>query len=399
MFQYMKREGSTLSAAVLIAGASVGTGFYALPVKAGATGFWPGALVLIAVWLYLWATGLLYLEATLICPDGSNVITICRRLIGSTGMWLGIVCFLLLNYFFLSVLYSFLGVIMENFFFQIPALFWILTSILIFGGSVYLGAYVTDRFNFVLFSALILAFLGTVVLGASEVKILNLVSGRWIALFSAVPYFVTALGYQSLIPSMATYLHRERKRLVWMIFIALLFPLTLYIIWLWVSVGALSEGALWQANVQGKPFYEGYRILTEAPSFHIFFNFLAFFAITTCFLGTGLAMVDFFSDGLGIPVEKRIKKKRLFLVALTYTPPLIILYLFQGIFEEAVGNLVGWAQLVFAGILPIWLVTRGRYILKEGMKPILIGGKPMIALLILVSFFLIYFQGVELIRY
>ncbi|MEL7521950.1 MAG: aromatic amino acid transport family protein, partial [Cyanobacteria bacterium J06553_1] len=49
----------------LIAGTTIGAGILALPAATLPAGFWPSSVVMIAVWLYMAASGLLIAEATI----------------------------------------------------------------------------------------------------------------------------------------------------------------------------------------------------------------------------------------------------------------------------------------------------------------------------------------------
>jgi len=397
----MKRRGNILSAALLLAGACIGTGYYAIPVSAGPAGFFPAAVMTLIVWIYLFATGLLYLEATLACPDGANVISISKRLVGRTGMVIAAISFVIINYFFLSNFY-FLGRDFLSHFFEywlhltIPKVWFLLALTVIFGGVVFWGTYAASRLNFILFIGMFVAFFGAIFIGAEGVSAENLLSRQWYLVIFSVPIIVTAIDYQSLIPTLSTYLNRDPKRLVKMIFIALLFPLVMYISWIWLTIGSTPRGELWQAYEQKKPIYEGFLILSGRTPFQFFFHFTSFFAIATSLIATGLAATDFLCDAFKIPVEKRTGSLRLYACSGVYVPGLLICILIPIAALQSMGYLVGWAEVIFNGAIPIWLATRARYILKLEMKKILPGGKVVIFILIIATFFLIYLEGVHI---
>lgn len=82
----------------VIASFILGVGFIALPVGVYLSGFFPGLLSAIFISLFTIASGYLYLEATLACPEGANMMSISRELIGSFGTWTGSVLLIYTHY-------------------------------------------------------------------------------------------------------------------------------------------------------------------------------------------------------------------------------------------------------------------------------------------------------------
>ncbi len=402
----MKQKGSLLSAALLLAGYCIGTGYYSLPSATGPAGFFPAVGMLLIVWVYLVASGLLYLEATLANPDGANVITICRNLIGQTGMVIATIAFVIINYTFLVHIFlltsDFISYFL-NFWLHLQLhINWIYWGMALFFGSVvFWGTYVADRVNFVLFAGLALAFAGVLITGSKGVHLEHLLSQRWYLVVFTVPVLVTAIDFQGLIPTLATYLKRDKKKLIKMVILAMLFPLVMYILWLWLAIGSSTRAALWESFEQGQPVYKDYMIQTLKVPFHHFLRFTAFFAGATSVLTCGLVMQDFVSDAFHISVEKRIGKKRLAVCGAIFVPilaiscliPTLTLSFLEYVFLE---YLVGWAEVIFNAAIPIWLIVRARYILKLRTERCLPGGKGAIIALFVAMFFLIYLEGVHI---
>ncbi len=393
----MKRHGNVLSAAVLLAGYTIGTGFYAIPVGAGPAGFFPAAVTLLAVWLYLLSTGLLYMEAILISPDGANMTTISRNIIGLSGMLIASTAFIIINYIYISNFYT-LSTEVLYFLLPIPKAWYFLGITLIFGGIVYCGTYASDRLNFILFIGLLIAFIGTAYLAAHGIKLENLKNREWYLVVFSVPIIITALDYQSMLPTLATYLKKDPKRLVRMIIFSMLFPLAVYLTWILVTIGSTTRGVLWAAfETSSSRIYQGFKLLSGTKEFELFFHFTSLFATATSLIATGLALVDFISDAFKIPLEKRVGLKRFYACLATYIPSLCASVLIPT-FVASLEPLLGWAEVIFNGVIPIWLATRARYILKLGVKRLLPGGKAMIIILIVASFFLVYLEGVHLLH-
>ncbi|MCH9627585.1 MAG: hypothetical protein S4CHLAM2_12260 [Chlamydiales bacterium] len=402
----MKQKGSLLSAALLLAGYCIGTGYYSLPSATGPAGFFPAVGMLLIVWVYLLASGLLYLEATLANPEGANVITICRNLIGQSGMVIATIAFVIINYTFLVHIFLITSDSISyflSFWLHLQLhINWIYLGIaLLIGSIVFWGTYVADRVNFVLFAGLILAFIGVLVTGSKGVQLDNLLAHRWYLVVFTVPVLVTAIDFQGLIPTLSTYLKRDKKKLVKMVVLAMLFPLVMYILWLWLAIGSSTRAALWESFEQGEPVYKGYMIQALKVPFHHFLRFTAFFAGATSLVSCGLVMQDFLGDAFHIPVEKRVGKKRLVICGAIFVPilamgffiPKLTLRFLEYVFLE---YLVGWAEVIFNAAIPIWLIVRARYILKLQTERCLPGGKGAIIALFIAMFFLIYLEGVHI---
>ena len=87
-----------ISGTFLIAGTMIGAGMLGLPLVTGVAGFFPGILITLAVWFFMYCTGLLFLEVTLWMPDGSNVLSISGRFFGKGGRLLSGGMFIFLYY-------------------------------------------------------------------------------------------------------------------------------------------------------------------------------------------------------------------------------------------------------------------------------------------------------------
>ncbi len=392
----MKREGSVLSAALLLAGYCIGIGYYAIPIVAGPAGFFPAVIMIILVGLYLLATSLLYLEAILISPDGANLTSIAYKIIGPVGMVIGVISFSILNYLFISNFYN----LFSHFFTELVPIHvaWVYLGItLVFGGVVFLGTYASDRLNFILFTGFLVTFCVTVILSSKGVRIGNLMNRQWYLVSFSVPAILAALDYHSMLPTLSTYLKRNPKRLVTMTFISIFISYTVYISWTWLTIGSTTRGILWEA-FESSHFAvgQGFLILAESHKIKMVFETMTLFAIATSLIATGLAIVDFLSDAFKIPLEKRVGLNRFYACLGTFIPCLLMSILIPGLIAS--DFLIGWAEVIFNGVIPIWLATRARYILKLDIKHLLPGGKAMIVLLIIASFFLVYLEGVHLLK-
>jgi len=92
------QEVSVWSGVLLIGGTSIGAGMLALPVVTGLSGFFPAMVVNTVCWLFMLATGLLLLEATLWMKEGANILSMTERILGPAGKVFGGGAFIFLYY-------------------------------------------------------------------------------------------------------------------------------------------------------------------------------------------------------------------------------------------------------------------------------------------------------------
>lgn len=83
---------------LMIAGTSLGGAMIAMPAILSMYGYTSSILLLVLVWLFNLLIAFLYLEANFYIPEGSNFLTITRKLLGKTGVaiaWVVTLCFFL----------------------------------------------------------------------------------------------------------------------------------------------------------------------------------------------------------------------------------------------------------------------------------------------------------------
>src|SRR5690606_10371696 len=96
----------TLSGTLLIAGTAIGAGMLGIPLLTAKAGFLPALGITTSVWLFMLATGFLYLEATLWMHDGANILSMSRRFLGRGGKLLAGGTFLFLYYCLMTAYYA-----------------------------------------------------------------------------------------------------------------------------------------------------------------------------------------------------------------------------------------------------------------------------------------------------
>lgn len=380
--QPVRTFGHLLGGTLLVTGTSLGVGMLALPVATAEGGFFPSLLIYFICWLFMLGTGLLILEACIWMPKDANLITLSRHLLGKTGKY---VCWILYLFLFFCLMVAHLagggGVLRElssNLFGSSSS---ILLYLLIFSPVVYLGTRWVDRLNLLLMIGAILAYVFFISSAFPHVKGKLLLTANLSKAWTALPIVFTAFGYQSLIPTLMSYMDRNIKHVRFAIIMGTSIPFLIYVIWELLILGVVPlEGpfGLRAALSQGqnavhplKEFLANPYILTVGQAF-------AFFVLTTSYIGIAIAFVDFLADGLKVPNRGWYK---LGICGIIFILPTLISLINPMIFIQALKYAGGIGVALLLGALPIWMVWNGRYKQRLSAEHQLPGGKPLLILM------------------
>ncbi len=393
--QVKENEGSALSGILLVGGTSIGAGMLALPAVTGIAGFIPAMAVNTLCWLFMMATGLLFLEATLWMEKGSNLLSMADRLLGRTGKWIGGISFIFL-YYCLLVSYVAGGtpILMHETARILPIELtgtsgYVLFSAL-FGIIVYFGHRVVDRINWLLMVSLILSYVLLIALGSTEIVTQYLMRKEWNITLAAAPILFCAYGYHNVIPSLTSYLDKNVSKLRLTIVAGTAIPFLVYSFWQWMIIGSIPQEQILAASTNGIPITFTLQEITGNHFLSMLGGYFGFFALVTSFLGVSLSMVDFFTDGLNIS-DGGIK--RFALCLFIFIPPAIFAAFNPGIFVEALSLAGGVGEAILNGLFPIAMVWMGRYRLGIRGDILLPGGKIMLGVLALFTLLIV---GIEI---
>jgi len=380
----------------------MGAGMLALPLMTGMSGFIPAMMINILCWLFMLATGLLFLEVTLWMPDGSNVLSMAERFLGPIGKVLGGLFFIFL-YYCLMVSYvaggaPLLSEAFRNLFgwdFSISMGYLVYTVAL--ATIVLIGAWFVDRINWLLMFGLIISFFLLMGYGSSDIHPDFLFHKKWTLSFFAAPILFSAYGYHNVIPSLSMYMKRNRRQLRIAIILGTTLPFVVYSTWQWLIIGTIPLDELQLAANRGVPVSQ---LLAEHTGTYWIGQialFFGFFAIVTSLLGVSLSMVDFMGDGFHI--RERKGWVRFGLVILVFGPPALFAYHNPTIFVEALGIAGGIGESFLNGLFPIAMVWIGRYHFKLEGKNLVFGGRGMLLLLLIFTLLIMILECIHLIYY
>ncbi len=370
-----------VSGSLLIAGTAIGAGMLGIPLITAQSGLYPALLITGLVWLFMLATGLLIVEATLWMPPGANILTMAHRLLGSKGRFVAGGLFLFLYYCLMTAYIAGGAPLFASFItaatgIALPGISGYVVFALIFSLIVFRGIRSTDRVNLFLVLGMAAAYVGLVGLGSSEVSTARFAFFNLPAAFIAAPVLFSAFGYHNIVPSLCTYLGRDRNALRLSVLCGTVLALIVYSIWQWLVIGSVSLDTIAAAKAVGQPATIVLQGIINNPWLGRCAAAFGFLALVTSLLGVALSMVDFIADGLG-----KFKIVRIVPTLLTFAPPLIIAIVDPTLFDKALGVAGGFGEAFLNGLLPVLLVWVGRYKLQLGTQAMLPGGKSLLLLL------------------
>ncbi|BCD89937.1 amino acid transporter [Francisella halioticida] len=386
-----------IGAVAIIAGTAVGAGMLGIPFAVAAVGFNYAVMALFLVWIIMYATALLIIEANISQPLGTDMDSIVSNILGKPGRVLNLVFYLLLLYSLLTAYIFMGGQLFKTYVFS-----WVeLENIniakvlfcLVFGFFIYKGIRVVFRVNEIFLSLKILAFVLFISFVAPSIQASLLEGGSLgggYVLF-AIPILVTSFGFHIVIPAIRNYFENDKvfKRTI---AIGAFTPLLIYLVWVVATLGTISlygQGGFVELSETGKTLAAAYDKLGQNSSL-IFIKLFENFAIITSFLGVALALFSFNRDLYSIDTEKKIKK--LLVLVITLVPPLIFAIYFVNSFIAALGyaSIFVAVLLIVQPAIMVWVVRtkqlRNNFISKIYLMVILFSGVSIIGLQLLVAF-------------
>jgi len=383
-----------ISASLLIGGTSIGAGMLGIPLVSAQAGFLPAFLITFLVWIFMYSTGILFLEATLWMHKGANVLSMAERFLGKRGKIISGSIFIFL-YYCLMVAYFAAGAPMLGDVFShilgIPIVGWHSYAFfgVVFALIIAAGLKVIDRLNYILMIGLFIAYFALIGAGSEMVSLNRLIPSSWAKMTLAAPMLFSAFGYHNIVPPLTFHYKGNAKEMRWAILIGSLIPFVVYTIWQWMIIGGVPQDNIFTAFQEGAAITQtlesmtGYRWLPKIS------QVFGLFAIITSMLGVAYSVFDFLNDGIKI---KNSTYKKVFLCLLTFVPPFVMTMINPSIFVIAIGIAGGFGEAFLNGLLPIWLVWVGRYIHKLESKPLLNGGKKTLVFLFLFGAFVFFLE-------
>lgn len=351
-----------LGGVLLIAGTTLGAGMLAFPTVTAFSGFIPSVILFVFIWLLMLASAFFFLDANLSIKGTSNMISMAERTLGNWGKGLSWIVYLLLLYsltaayisgctpLIVEAIHKLTGYTLPDWIapFSLPVLF---------GGFIYSGTREVDLINRWLMTALIVTYVLLIFFVPSEVNPKNLTRFNFPAITLAIPVVITAFGYHIIIPSLSTYLKRDRKQMKKAIILGSIIPILVYLLWQVLVLGAVPVDLLFKAYVKGVPAIAPLAQVLKSPWISLVAKFFAFFAIVTSFIGVTLSLSDFLIDGFKL---KGAHGGRVLAILLTFVPPLFFVYTYPKGFYIALQYAGAFVAilLVFLPAAMVWKLEK-----------------------------------------
>lgn len=365
----MKKNGSLLGGTLIIAGTTIGAGLLALPIISAKLGFITSLLLMIGVCILMTYTALITIEINLYFGKGINISSAAEAILGKGGRALSTFSILLLYYALLSAYISMgsstMKEILSTYFnIQLPSLLPEVMFTIILGSFIYACTKAVDHFNRLLFSIKIIFFAILLCALFPAISTENLLNNQteFGSIWAVIAIFVTSFGFHGSIPSVIDYVGLHPKRLFLTFILGSLIPLTFYILWECVTLGALPlvgeysfENVLNQKDDVGV-FINELNSVTKSNVLDWATNGFATLAIATSFLGVGIGLFDFFAQKGRFP---NTKKGRVASALCTFLIPFIFAIFYPQGFVMAL-TYAGLALTIIAVIMPSLIALKIR---------------------------------------
>lgn len=383
-------SGSTLGAAALVAGTTVGAGVLALPAATAAAGFLPSTAALCLAWFYMTMSGLLIAELSLnrigeTGKPGLGLLSLYENSLGKSWGRVGSAAYFFLHYAVMVAYIAQGGANLDGF----------LTSIglsseihgsgqLAFAGLGAAALYtaskpMVEKLNNLLVAGVFATLLGIVVLGAGSADfgaLVDLSNQHPEYVVNAFPILFLSMVYQNVVPTVVTQLEGDRAKITTAIIGGTLAPLLMFISWNAVILGnIIGMDPSMLGHVDPVSVLQNGQ--DGGPVLSALVSGFSELALMTSLIGFVYGLINAFTDIAEIPTQgPEFEKYKPALFAAVFLPPLAMSIGDPDIFYKALdyGGAFGVSTLFL--VLPPFMIWKQRY----GEEQKQLTTKPMVPL-------------------
>ena len=385
-------SGSTIGAAALVAGTTIGAGVLALPAATVGTGFLTSSIAMVVAWFFMASSGLLVAELSLnrfgeTGRPGLGILDLYENSLGKAWGLVGSAAYFFLHYAMLVAYIAQGGANLDGLLNSIGLD--VLSGIPGMGQLLFVGtgatalyfarASLVENVNNLLVLGVFASFLGILGLGVGSADfgaLLNPANQHPAQILGTFPIIILALVYQNVVPTVVTQLEGDRQKITTAILAGTTLPFLMFEAWNAVILGnVLSLGAPSSLET-----IDPVAVLKEGSDGQLLSSLVGCFselALVTSLVGFVFGLLDALTDVASLPTEgPAYEKLKPMLFAGVFLPPLALAVSSPDIFYQALdyGGSFGVSTLFL--LLPPIMVWKQRYSDDQA----LLTTKPMVPL-------------------
>ncbi len=384
------KNKTIIAGAMITAGSIIGAGIFSLPIVSSGMWFLLSLCVIGVLWYLNFLISMVLLEVNCHYPPGASFDTFVDDILGKTwnvlaGLGVGFLMYILLYAYFSAFgsMASHTLSLSENS--GISSGLLGLLAGLVFATMVWKSTSVVMRISTILVIAMVGAYLLSMFGLSLNVEFANLFNhGQTDATYTsyiwmALPYYLTAFGFASLVPSLYKFYGKEPQKIRKSIRLGSLIALAIYIVFIIICFGVISRSDYIAINAAGGNMGDLVGALTQGndrPSINLALSSFSNFAIISSFFGVSLGLFDYIADLCDFSDDG---KGRFRSACLTFLPPGIASFFFPHGFIVAIGyaGIAMAFSYILVPLLMIWKVRSTRD--YAGFR--LWGGKPLLLII------------------
>jgi tyrosine-specific transport protein len=387
---------SIILAGFLVGGYTIGAGVLGLPIITGLAGFIPVSIAMLFIWIALY--GLSWYLATLFIVDKDvtyDYITLFNRELGPLGKWVTIIGFLIIYYGALTAYLSGAANIARNLFHLNISMYSITLICFTFYSLIIIyGIKAVEKGNFIFMIVLLISFAYLIcsIMPSVNLKYFSYINWSFlpkifsILIFSSIPFLI--------VPSICRPLNYARKPILISLIIGGIISFSISYLWTATIIGVLPLTGSGTNNIlyAFKHNLSAAVPLAQGHTNTIFFATAIFsiLAISTSYLGTGIAILEFIKDYNHF--NFKIKNKTvLFIIA--FLPSLLVTLYKPNLFISLLNFVGGAGFCLVGGVLPALILVKN--IKKIGIKKI---GAILLLILLTAIVLLEILQRIDLLK-
>ncbi|KAJ8603812.1 hypothetical protein CTAYLR_000232 [Chrysophaeum taylorii] len=392
-----EEDPSTLNAAALVAGTTVGAGILALPQATLPAGYVPGCGALVGSWVFMLVSGLLIAETTTtaICETkrpGLGLLATSSRTLGGAAGGIAGLAYAFIHYALLVAYIAAGGELLfeaiDGIGAEIPEAAGGALFVATFGASVaFGGSKFVERLNSSLVVVVGLSFVGIVFAALPEVRLERLVEtpDDWGAAFAAIPICVLAGVYHNIVPLLVTRFRGDRAAITRVIALGSAAPLVMFLVWNTLVCAAVDVADVADPVAQLRQNSVG----ADAEILGSLVAVFSLAAIVTSFFGFFYGLRSYLCDLFAIQDDPLagVKPPPLIdagLAAAIVGPPLVIATVSPDVFLGALDVAGTFGITLLFGVIPAATAWRQRQQL-EIAEPFVAGGNVVLGLVIILA--------------